>query len=366
MSVRVNATDDSLPRSTRKHSKRRHVNSFAEPDYKYHVDITSTEMTQDRSRDFFQQENISHGSGKCRNISKSSLMKPSHHSNTPFQKKSTPDHNWWSEERYMSVDINSGSSSFRQNYYPPAGSKPLSRDPFIAFDSPDLDATSSQHCEPVTSSPSGSFISQRFAFHDSPPVTSNIGFGPRKSDLLACSHDQTPSPDFSAQESFSKAEEGKSKFQPKENSRQEQENAILKNLFKVSEDAASALQSKDKNSVCSNARDEDSGLEESIKATYMPDHAEEASSFLKSPDKVQNTVDEKVESHHSGIPLPCQSRNKEMEDSEPQEIKREIKRQSEFANSSSQVMMLQSYVLQFLCVQKVLKDAAAQSNMKNT
>ena len=55
--------------------------------------------------------------------------------------------------------------------------------------------------------------------------------------------------------------------------------------------------------------------------------------------------------------------NTEMEDSEPQERKKESKRQSEFVDSSSQVMMLQSYVLQFLCVQKVLKDAAAQ-NMK--
>ena len=54
----------------------------------------------------------------------------------------------------------------------------------------------------------------------------------------------------------------------------------------------------------------------------------------------------------------------EMEDSEPQEIEKESKRQHEFVDSSSQVMMLQSYVLQFLCVQKVLKDAAAQNSMK--
>ncbi|PRQ34814.1 hypothetical protein RchiOBHm_Chr5g0073231 [Rosa chinensis] len=365
--VRVNATDDSLPKSTRKHSKRRHGNSYADPEHKYHVDITSMERTQDRSRDFFQQKNIAHGSGRCTNMSKSSKFKPSHHSNTPFHEKSTPNSNWRSEERYMSVDINSGSSSFHQNSCPSAGSKPLSRDPFSAFDCPELhaDARPSEHCEPVASSPSGSFISQKFSFHDSPPVTSNIGCGPTKPNLYPCSHDQTPSPDLSAQESFSKAEEGKVKFQPKEKSRLEEENAILNNLLTESVDAASALRSKNKYSECKKAKDADSGQNEgSIKATYMPDHTEEASSFLKSPDKIQNTVDEKEESHHSEIPLPCRSRNKEMEDSEPQERKNESKQQSEFVDSSSQVLMLQSYVLQFLCVQKVLKDAAAQNSMK--
>lgn len=57
--------------------------------------------------------------------------------------------------------------------------------------------------------------------------------------------------------------------------------------------------------------------------------------------------------------------NTETEDPEPpQERKKESKQQSEFVNSSSQVMKLQSYVLQFLCVQKVLKDAAAQNGIR--
>ncbi|XP_004296014.1 PREDICTED: uncharacterized protein LOC101301766 [Fragaria vesca subsp. vesca] len=358
--VRISATDDLLPSSTRNRSKRRQGDSYADPEFTYHVDITSREITQDRSRDFFQQENVSHSSGKCRNISKSSKFKPSHHSKTHFQEKPTPNCNWWSEERYMPVDINSGSSTFHQHSCP-SGSKPLSRDPFLAFNSPNFqaDARSSRHCEPVASSPSVSFISQKFAFHDCPPVTSSIQCGPTKPDLFPCSHDQTPSPDLSAQESFSKAEEGKSKFLPEEKSRQEEQKAILKNLFTVSEGAASALQSKNTNSECKNRKDADSGLEESIKTTDA-----EASSFLKSPDIFNSIVDEKVESHHSEIPLPCRSQNKEMEDSEPQEIEKESKRQREFVDSSSQVMMLQSYVLQFLCVQKVLKDAAAQNSMK--
>ena len=58
----------------------------------------------------------------------------------------------------------------------------------------------------------------------------------------------------------------------------------------MSEDVASALQSNNKNSKCKDTNDADSGLEESIKTTYMPDQAEEASSLLKSHDKFQKTV----------------------------------------------------------------------------
>lgn len=371
--VRANATDDSLPTSTRKHSKRRHGNSYADPEYNYHVDITSPKRTQDRRGGFCQPENIAHGSGKCTNMSKSSKFKPFHHSNTPFQEKLTPKSNWWSEERYMSVDLNSGSSSFHQNSEtncPSAGSKPLSQDPFSAFDSPEVhvDARSSKNCEPVASSPSGSFISQKFAFHDS-PVTSKIGLVPTGPDFFPFPHGQTPSPELSAHERFSKAEEGKEKFQPKENSRQEEENSILNYLFTENEDATSALRSKSMNSECKKANDADSGLKEECINTTMPDHAEEASSSLKTPHKFHFTVDEKEDHHHSEIPLPCRSWNKvvntETEDPEPpQERNKESKQQSEFVNSSCQVMMLQSYVLQFLCVQKVLKDAAAQNGIR--
>lgn len=55
--------------------------------------------------------------------------------------------------------------------------------------------------------------------------------------------------------------------------------------------------------------------------------------------------------------------NAEMEDAEPQERKKETKQQGDFVDSSCRVMMLQSYV-QFLCVQKVLKEAAAQTGIK--
>lgn len=53
----------------------------------------------------------------------------------------------------------------------------------------------------------------------------------------------------------------------------------------------------------------------------------------------------------------------EMEEAEPQETKKESKQQSDFVDSSCRVMMLQSYV-QFLCVQKVLEEAAAHNGLK--
>lgn len=54
----------------------------------------------------------------------------------------------------------------------------------------------------------------------------------------------------------------------------------------------------------------------------------------------------------------------EIQDIGPQEKGIVRKTESNCDNSSCQVMMLESYVLQLLCVQKVLKDASAQDTVK--
>jgi hypothetical protein len=48
----------------------------------------------------------------------------------------------------------------------------------------------------------------------------------------------------------------------------------------------------------------------------------------------------------------------------PQERRIITKTKSNCDTSSCEVMMLQSYVLQLLCVQKILKDASTQDTMK--
>ncbi|XP_034217955.1 uncharacterized protein LOC117629548 isoform X2 [Prunus dulcis] len=372
--VRVNAIDNSLSKSTRNRSKRRHDNAYAGPEY--HANVTSTGKTHDKSRHDVHPENIAHGSGKCTKMSNSSKLKPSHYSNSPFDEKFNPNSNWFTEERYMSVNINSVCSSFHQNSdtnCPSAGSKLLFGDPFSASPVPELHLdprSPSKHSEPVASSPSGSFITEKFEFHDS-PKTSKIGVGSTKTELFPYSPGNTPSPDLSAQESVSKVEGRKAESQPSEEFKLEEESCIMNNgLFTENNDEMGALTSKSKNSEFKEAKDAAPGLKASVKSTYFPDHAEKASSSLKTLGKFDSKIDGKEyvvqtfkDPHGYEIPLPCQHRTKEMEDAEPQERKKETKQQGDFVDSSCRVMMLQSYV-QFLCVQKVLKEAAAQTGIK--
>ncbi|XP_020422852.1 uncharacterized protein LOC18775484 isoform X2 [Prunus persica] len=372
--VRVNAIDNSLSKSTRNRSKRRHDNAYAGPDY--HANVTSTGKTHDKSRHDVHPENIAHGSGKCTKMSNSSKLKPSHYSNSPFDEKLNPNSNWFTEERYMSVNINSVCSSFHQKSdtnCPSAGSKLLFGDPFSASPVPELHLdprSPSKHSEPVASSPSGSFITEKFEFHDS-PKTSKIGVGSTKTELFRYSPGNTPSPDLSAQESVSKVEGRKAESQRSEEFKLEEESCIMDNgLFTENNDEMGALTSKSKNSEFKEAKDAAPGLKASVKSTYFPDHAEKASSSLKTLGKFESKIDGKeyvvqtFKDHHGyEIPLPCQHRTKEMEDAEPQERKKETKQQGDFVDSSCRVMMLQSYV-QFLCVQKVLKEAAAQTGIK--
>ncbi|CAB4282035.1 unnamed protein product [Prunus armeniaca] len=380
--VRVNAIDNSLSKSTRNRSKRRHDNAYAGPEY--HANVTSTGKTHDKSRHVVHPENIAHGSGKCTKMSNSSKLKPSHYSNSPFDGKLTPNSNWFAEERYMSVNINSVSSSFHQNSdtnCPSAGSKLLFGDPFSASPVPELHLdprSPSEHSEPVASSPSGSFVTEKFEFHDS-PTTSKIGVGSTKTELFPYSPGNTPSPDLSAQESVSKVEGRKAESQPSEEFKLEEENCIMNNgLFTENNDEMGALTSKSKNSEFKEAKDGAPGLKASVKSTYFPDHAEKVSSSLKTPGKFESKIDGKEFSLFPEITMVMKFLfhvnigtktnvlhsliNAEMEHAEPQERKKETKQQGDVVDSSCRVMMLQSYV-QFLCVQKVLK-AAAQTGIK--
>ncbi|XP_050113198.1 uncharacterized protein LOC126591533 isoform X3 [Malus sylvestris] len=355
--VRDNAIDSSLSKPTRNWSKRRYDNAYADPGY--HLNITSTGKTGIKSKHVVQPEDIAHGSGKCTKMPDSSKFKPFHHSNSPLQEKFTPNSNWFPEEGYLSVDNNSGCSSFHQKSEtncPSAGSKILFGDPFSASPVPELHLNPRSHfkpCEPVASSPSGSLISGNFEFHDS-PMTPKIGFGPRQPEF-PYSHGETPSPDLSVQESVSKDEGRKAESQPCRKSKLEEEHCILNNLFTEN-------QRWNKNSECEEVKDAASGLTASVKPTLL-ERAEKTSSSMNSPAKYRSIIEKKEDYCGNEIPIPCPKSNGEMEEAEPQETKKESKQQNDFVDSSCRVMMLQSYV-QFLCVQKVLKEAAAHNGIK--
>ncbi|BBH04543.1 hypothetical protein Prudu_015715 [Prunus dulcis] len=219
--VRVNAIDNSLSKSTRNRSKRRHDNAYAGPEY--HANVTSTGKTHDKSRHDVHPENIAHGSGKCTKMSNSSKLKPSHYSNSPFDEKFNPNSNWFTEERYMS-----------------------------------------------------------------------IGVGSTKTELFPYSPGNTPSPDLSAQESVSKVEGRKAESQPSEEFKLEEESCIMNNgLFTENNDEMGALTSKSKNSEFKEAKEAAPGLKASVKSTYFPDHAEKASSSLKTLGKFDSKIDGK-------------------------------------------------------------------------
>ncbi|KAM1756588.1 hypothetical protein EV1_005930 [Malus domestica] len=362
--VRDNAIDSSLSKPTRNWSKRRYDNAYADPGY--HLNITSTGKTRIKSKHVVQPEDIAHGSGKCTKMPDSSKFKPFHHSNSPLQEKFTPNSNWFPEEGYLSVDNNSGCSSFHQKSEtncPSAGSKILFGDPFSASPVPELHLNPRSHfkpCEPVASSPSGSLISGNFEFHDS-PMTPKIGFGPRQPEF-PYSHGETPSPDLSVQESVSKDEGRKAESQRCRKSKLEEEHCILNNLFTEN-------QRWNKNSEREEVKDAASGLTASVKPTLL-ERAEKTSSSINSPAKYRSIIEKKeyvtqTLKDYCGneIPIPCPKSNGEMEEAEPQETKKESKQQNDFVDSSCRVMMLQSYV-QFLCVQKVLKEAAAHNGIK--
>ncbi|XP_031259812.1 uncharacterized protein LOC116117970 [Pistacia vera] len=120
-----------------------------------------------------------------------------------------------------------------------------------------------------------------------------------------------------------------------------------------------ALNSKDKILECSEAEDGTLELKESPETANSLEHAEETSSSVKIPDKVEDSINHEYKNSME-IHLPCQNENKDLDGSGPEESKR----QGICANSSSSVVMLESYVLQLLCMQEVEKDVSGQDSLK--
>ncbi|KAF3942827.1 hypothetical protein CMV_030553 [Castanea mollissima] len=343
--------------------RRRPSNAFAGPRKKYDVKKIFAKETWYKDTDEIGQGNDLRGSGKCTNRSNPSKSKPSHHS----QGKLGQNGCWLYEDGYNSVKMNSGFSSFSRNSetkLPFSGSKIWMEDPSSELPVPrsDIDA-----------------IAEKFALHDS-PISSKVKFGSTMPDLspdsklegtplgslhLAGSHVETPFPDISAEESASREVENKAKIQPGPFKKLGliEEICMGNGLFSENKKAIDGSSSGNIDCGCEEERGESQEVVQNLE-TSSPDHAERVSSSLSISEKLQSIVEE--QEHYDGdeATLPCQNENKEIQDIGPQEKGIVRKTESNCDNSSCQMMMLESYVLQLLCVQNVPKDASAQGTLK--
>lgn len=367
--VRGEATNNLLSNSAARQS-RRHSNAFARP--------------RKKGRDEIGQGNYVRGSGKCTNISNPSKSKPYYHCHS--QEELGPNDSCSYEDGYSSVKMKSGFSSFSQNSeakLPFSGSKIWTEDPSseLPVAGLDIDAKSSfdrsKYAEHLACSPSGSFISEKFTFHDS-LIFSKDEFGPTISPdsklkgtpldslHLAGSHGETPFPD--AEESASRDVENEAKIQPARCKKLELIEEICNGngLFSENKKAIDASSSGENNCGCKEENDESPEVMQNLETTYSPDHAEQVSMSLLISKKLGSIIEEQEHHHGNEVTLPCQNGNKELQDIGPQERRIARKTESNYDRTprSCQVMMLESYVLQLLCVQKVLMDSSEQDTTK--
>ncbi|XP_031260168.1 uncharacterized protein LOC116118305 isoform X2 [Pistacia vera] len=388
--VRGEATDRSPPNSTARECRRRHKNAVDS-----HVDIYGSRniyAKQSQAKNIFdvQKESSIRGSGKCTRMPMptTSKLKYFHHSNSCFHDKSGQLGSWLFEHDTISGVTTSQTSDTK---VPASRSKPEMGDPFGGFRVHEsyIDAKSSlgeSRCgESVKCSPFESSISEKFTCrkpfsymnHQDSSNCSKVELRPTKPNLsldslsrdmpqasfpVASSDGEILFLNLLAQENVSKYEETKSKPRPANHDKFESgKQSCSWNNYILSENktAMDALNSKDKILECSEAEDGTLELKESPETANSLEHAEETSSSVKIPDKVEDSINHEYKNSME-IHLPCQNENKDLDGSGPEESKR----QGIGANSSSSVVMLESYVLQILCMQEVEKDVSGQGSLK--
>ncbi|KAG6680841.1 hypothetical protein I3842_13G062700 [Carya illinoinensis] len=381
--VRGEVTNNSQSNSAARRTRRR-SNACISPRKKYGVNSIFGKETGHKSKDEIGQGNDVRGSGKFPNVSKLS------HSNNPLQKNLGPNDSWLCDEGYTTGKVNSGFGPFSRDSetkIPSSGSKFWTGDPPSEFPIPgsDIDARSSLFGRSklggsLACSRSGSFIAEKLPVHDS-PVFSKFEFGPTVPDLspdsklegttpessfVAGYHGEKPFPDISTDESASKDVENKAKIQPHDREELELmgEVQIGNGLFSENEKAIDAASSGGNNCGCKNAEDEAPEPMQNLKTTYSPHHAEQASRSLIISDKLESIVEEQKLHCRNESTIPCQNGDKDIQVMRPQERRLIRKTESKCDNSSCQVMMLESYVLQLLSVKKVPMHASAQDTTK--
>ncbi|KAF3454797.1 hypothetical protein FNV43_RR05245 [Rhamnella rubrinervis] len=368
--VRGKATDNSRQHSTSIQSRRKHENSFCGLGETKGGKKIFDKETQYKGRDDISRGNFVCGSEKCPSMLNPSYSKPSHHSNTFFQENLGPKNIWSFEEGCSTDNIFPGSSSFNQHSgrkHPSFGSKSFNEDPYskLLAQKIHFGAKSSidgfEHCEPIGCSPSGSNVSKTFALHESSilskpdfPLDSELRGIPSDSSLAAGSHCESQSLNLSAQESVSEDVKHKEKLQPAKHEKFNQGKNICigsEGLLKKDKLETDASSSKKIDCERREASLANPLLEDFIDTTLLHENAEETSPYVEIPHRFQSINDEKEDHHDAKSPPRYQKNHKVAEYIDP-EGKMVIEQQSECVNSSCQVVMLQSYVFQLLCVQK--------------
>jgi hypothetical protein len=314
ITVRGKATSNSKWNSAARQS-RRQSNAFYSPQKNYGVKNIFAKESWHKSRNEIGQGNDGGGSGKYTNVSNPSKSIPSFHSNTPLQEKLGPNNSWFCEKGYATAKMNSGFSPFSRNSEKKSlfsGSKVWTEDPSSELLVPesDFDAKSSfdrsKHGECLACSPPGSFITEKFTFHDS-PIFSRVEFEldmpdfspdsklkgtPPDSSHLTGSHSETHFPEISAEESASV--ESRIKIQPAEYEKLElmQEICIGNGLYSESKKGIDASSSTSNTCGCKEAKAETPEIMQNLKTIRSPDHAEQASSSLFISDKVESIIEE--------------------------------------------------------------------------
>ncbi|KAH7864793.1 hypothetical protein Vadar_033924 [Vaccinium darrowii] len=346
------------------------------------------------------------GARKFAKIHNPSSPNPARYSNTLFHEELGPEDSFSFKEGYISAQMDPGFGPFCQSSgaekHASAQPKIWSEDPFGAYPLPELHANfkssleRSKHDVLRKSSPSGDLSSEKLAFckpysHDNSceaPIFSTVGsrrckrslfmdskVDRRPQDILPVEGSQGDA-DFlhvPGEESVAKDGENRSEKQQSDCAKAELQKDVCMESNDLSSENGQSLEASESKDNCSDCKEAQDLIPEMKNRTAAgsPECAEEISSCVKIGHKFEDITDEKE--CHNDVQTTLIRQNgstavtnlgARVDDAGAKELRLESKGQNSSLGQSCQVMMLESYVLQLLCVQKVLKEASVHDTMK--
>ncbi|KAM7258765.1 hypothetical protein ACFE04_014506 [Oxalis oulophora] len=344
---------DNSPSKSSVTQSRRHGLAFDTPNTTYGLKNNRTTEFQFDDIDDILQSNKASDSRKY-NTTNLPKSKRHHHRNSPFQEKPGSPESWLLGDGYTTDVFNAGFQPFHQSpeiKLTSSRSKRYTEDPFDINAKPSLHR--SKHAEATEYSPSHSFIAEKFPYdqtfnpinsHDS-PIFSNTGFGLAKSDSSPATgfdgifrdpsrvvtHKEAPAANLYGQGSVNRDKK------PVNSRKSEPEPEKQSNSVSEKEETTDDSNSYSNFLECNIAKDRTLEQKQTLETTAS---GEASSSSVKITNELCN-IDEKEYNHGGGISNISQ-KGHEGKDNTELNLK-----------SDTQVMMLESYVLQFLRVQKV-------------
>ncbi|GFY99374.1 hypothetical protein Acr_13g0007750 [Actinidia rufa] len=386
--LRGKATKRSPSNSAARQNTRRHGGDIRNP-----VNRSSVENVYAKYRNYAQSDDRHerkriNGPGNFTKTWNPSSSNPNHFSNHIVPKNLGPEDSFLFEKGYISADRDLGFGSFCQTpgtkRRAPADAKLWIEDPFGSYLLPEVHSNvKSSFQRPKHDflhefSPPVSFSSEKLAFcrpHSqtnsyATPIFSTVGCGRCKPNLFV----------------DSKVEDKLRDLFPAVGSQGDAEKTDALGSNDLSSENGEPLEESDSKDNCSDfkeAKDLTPELENE-KATGSPEHAEETSSSVKIPEKFEHGTDEKECHNDAQVSLRQKNENTgfesflislmedasltdlgiEIDDSGPKERKLDNKVQTNSLDPSYDGMMLESFVLQLLCVQKVLKEPSGNHTVK--